>query len=195
VDPTAAHEQFFHVRVIVGIVTGLSVARLLTGLAGFVQHPERHQIYIVHLGWALFLLLAVVHFWWFEFGLSRITGWTFPVYFFVIFYAALFYFVCVLLFPDRIDEYSGFAHYFHSRQKWFYGLLACLFIVDIADTALKGMDRLWALGTEYLVRQAAMATLAVAAMFVRDWRFHAAFACGGLIYQVSWILRQFAFLQ
>jgi hypothetical protein len=24
------------------------------------------------------------------------------------------------LFPDRMDEYAGFAAYFHSWQKWFY---------------------------------------------------------------------------
>jgi len=40
-DPQLAHDQFIHVRIIIGIVTGLSVTRLLTGLARFVQHPVR----------------------------------------------------------------------------------------------------------------------------------------------------------
>jgi hypothetical protein len=38
-----AHEQFIHVRIIIGIVTGLTVTRLLTGLARFVQHPVRDR--------------------------------------------------------------------------------------------------------------------------------------------------------
>lgn len=69
-----------------------------------------------------------MHFWWFEFGLKRIGVWTFEIYLFVISYAALFFFLGALLFPDRMDEYSGFAEYFHPRQKWFYGLLAALFL-------------------------------------------------------------------
>ena len=110
-DPQLAHDQFVDVRIIIGIVTGLSVTRLLTGLARFVQHPVRDRIYLVHLAWAFFLLLAIVHFWWFEFGLERIGVWTFAIYLFVICYAALFFFLCALLFPDRMDEYSGFAEY------------------------------------------------------------------------------------
>ena len=43
-----------------------------------------------------FLLLSVIHFWWFEFGLSRIETWTFPFYFFVLSYAALFVFICAM---------------------------------------------------------------------------------------------------
>jgi len=61
--PQLARDQFIHIRIIIGIATGLSVTRLLTGLARFVQHPARERIYLVHLGWALFLLLAIVHFW------------------------------------------------------------------------------------------------------------------------------------
>lgn len=193
-DPVAAHEQFFHVRVIIGIVTGLSLTRLLTGLARFVQHPNRERIYFIHIGWAFYLLLAVIHFWWFEFSLSRIPGWTFPVYFFVIFYAALFFFLCAILFPDSLNEYASFEDYFHSRQKWFYGLLALLFVVDIVDTSLKGVERLQAYGTEYLARQGLLIVLAVAAMFVRDWRYHGAFVAVGLIAQATWILRQFLVL-
>ena len=79
-----AHDQFIHVRIIIGIVTGLTVTRLLTGLARFVQHPVRDRIYLAHLAWAFFLLLAIVHFWWFEFGLQRIGVWTFEIYLFVI---------------------------------------------------------------------------------------------------------------
>jgi hypothetical protein len=36
------------------------VTRLLTGLARFVQHPVRDRIYLAHLAWAVFLLLACI---------------------------------------------------------------------------------------------------------------------------------------
>lgn len=194
-DAPALHpDQFLHIRVILGVVMGLSVTRLLTGLARFVQHPGREQIYLVHLGWVVFLLLAVIHFWWFEFRLSQIALWRFEHYFFVFCYAALFFFTCVLLFPDRMDEYAGFADYFHSRRKWFYGLLAGLFAVDVIDTLLKGAAHFHALGLEYPIRQALLFTFAVIAMVVRDWRYHAAFVGLALIAQVFWIFRHFEFL-
>jgi hypothetical protein len=148
----------------------------------------------VHLGWALFLLLAIVHFWWFEFGLQRIEQWTFEVYFFVICYAALFFFVCAILFPERMDEYAGFAEYFHSRQKWFYGLLGGLFLADLLDTAVKGPEHFASFGTFYPVRQGALFALAIAAMFIADRRYHAGFVVVGLAAEVYWILSQFQVL-
>jgi hypothetical protein len=193
-DPQLAHDQFIHVRIIIGIVTGLSVTRLLIGLARFVQHPSRDHIYLVHLGWALFLLLAIVHFWWFEFGLQRIGQWTFEVYFFVICYAALFFFVCAILFPERMDEYAGFAEYFHSRQKWFYGLLGGLFLADLLDTAVKGFEHFASFGIFYPIRQGALFALAIAAMFIADRRYHAGFVVLGLLSEVYWILSQFQVL-
>jgi hypothetical protein len=193
-DPQLAHDQFIHIRIIIGIVTGLSVTRLLTGLARFVQHPVRDRIYLVHLGWALFLLLAIVHFWWFEFGLQRIEVWTFEIYVFVICYAALFFFVCALLFPDRMDEYSGFAEYFHSRQKWFYGLLGALFLADLLDTAIKGLEHFSTYGLGYPIRQGVLCALSIAAMFIADRRYHGAFVVVALAAEAYWILSQFQVL-
>ena len=187
-------EVFGHVRIIMATVMGLSVARLLNGLARFVQHPKLDQIYGVHLGWALFLLLSVIHFWWFEFGLSRIETWTFPVYFFVLSYAALFFFVCAILFPDRMDDYSGYEDYFHSRRRWFYGFLSCLFVIDVVDTAMKGAEHFRSLGPVYPYRQAALFSLAVVAMFVQDRRYHAGFVSTAIIAQIWFILAEFEIL-
>ncbi len=63
---------YLHVRVMVGIIVGLIVARLLTGMARFIQHPKLYRIYFVHLGWAFTILLSVIHFWWWEFRLEEV---------------------------------------------------------------------------------------------------------------------------
>ncbi|HRO12452.1 hypothetical protein [Amaricoccus sp.] len=185
-----AHDAFFHVRVIIGLVAGLCITRLLTGLARFVQHPARPRLYPVHLGWVLFLLLAVLHFWWFEFGLGRIGAWSFELYLFVVGYASLFFFTSTLLFPDRIDEYAGFADYFHARQRWFYGFLALILLTDIVDTIVKGDAHLRALGPAYVAVDAVLAGFAFVAIGVRDRRFHAAFVILALAAQLWRILRQ-----
>ena len=68
-------EIFQHVRVVMGIVLGLGITRLLTGLARFVQHPGHARAYPVHIGWALTLLLTLVHFWWWEIRLVDLQHW------------------------------------------------------------------------------------------------------------------------
>ena len=186
-------EAFFHVRILVGIITALSLSRLITGLARPVQDQDWHRVGLVHTGWAVFLLLMIVHFWWFELGLARIEKWTFGLYLFVIGYAILLFLICTILFPDQADRKMNLEEYFYSRQKWFYGLLAVIFLVDIADTAFKGLDHLRALGLEYLLRQTAFVVLSVIGMFVRRPLYHRAFVAGAILYQVSWAVRQFEF--
>lgn len=186
------HETFLHVRVIIGLVAGLCITRLLTGLARFVQHPARPRLYPVHLGWVAFLLLAVMYFWWFEFGLGQVRIWSFELYLFVVGYASLFFFTSTLLFPDRMEEYDGFEDYFLARQRWFYGLLAAIFLVDVVDTLLKGREHWLKLGPAFSLVDVAMAlaALALAVWRTDDRRVHAGFVMLALAVQLWRIGRQ-----
>ena len=182
---------FTHVRIIMGIALGLGITRLLTGTAGFVQHPQRRRVSWVHMGWVLFMLVSLSHFWWWEFWLQGISDWTYEIYFFLISYTILLYFLCALLFPDNVDEYGGYEEYFLSRRKWFFGLLGVTFAFDFVDTLLKGVAHYERYGLEYLVRTPILIGLCIAAMFVGNRKLHAAFVIGILLYEASWILRQF----
>jgi hypothetical protein len=55
-----------------------------------------------------FLLLYLIHFWWWEFRLQAVQRWTFPLYFFISMYAVIQYLVCVLLFPEEMADYDSF---------------------------------------------------------------------------------------
>lgn len=193
-DLTHNADAYFHVRVLIGMVTGLGLARLLTGLSGFVQHPGRTKIYPPHIAWTLFMLIYIIHFWWFEFGLSIIGRWEFDNYAFIIGYAALLFFITTLLFPDRMDEYKGFSDYFTSRRKWFYGLLSAVFVVDMLDSLVKGQAHFAELGPFYPVRQTGLALLCVAAIFTKNSRFHLGFGILAILAEVWWIATKFRFL-
>src|SRR5262245_66541240 len=93
-------DLYLHVRVLIALILGLSVTRLVSGIAGLVQHPGRYPIWPVHLAWVAWALLNVVTFWWFEFRLNQIQHWTYGLYFFVCVYASMYYFLSVLLFPQ-----------------------------------------------------------------------------------------------
>ena len=93
-----------------------------------------------------------------------------------------------------MEEYAGYADYFQSRQKWFYGLLSGLFVIDVIDTVLKGADHFRSLGPEYPYKQAAFFAFAIAAMVVRSRRFHQGFVAAALLVQIWFILAEFEIL-
>ena len=147
-----ANDLFLHVRVIIGVILGLSVSRLLLGLATFVEHPGKRKVSLVHLGWVAWALLSVIGYWWWEFRLNQITDWTFGRYLFIFAYASFYFLICAILFPGDLDGYDGYADYFLSRRKWLFSLIALTFVLDIGDTLLKGAAYLSALGPVYGVR-------------------------------------------
>lgn len=60
-QPLAA-EAFTHIRMIVGTIVGLCISRILIGVAKFIQHPNKKELYGAHLLWIAFTLLTVIHF-------------------------------------------------------------------------------------------------------------------------------------
>jgi hypothetical protein len=181
---------FIHVKVAIGMVVGLAIASVLTGAARFVQHPARHKPDWIHLAWALSMLLSMMHFWWWEYRLATVS-WRFELYLFVMSFAILYYFMCALLFPADINEYRDWRDYFMSRRRWFFILLAASIVFDAFDSLLKGREHFAGFGAEYPIRIAAYLLLAAVAAWTPNRRFHAAFAAGNLVYQLSWILRSF----
>jgi hypothetical protein len=121
---------YVYVRVLFGMIVGLSVAHLLKGVALIVQHPSWYRVYWVHLVWVLFLFLYLIHFWWWEFNLVRIREWTFPIYFFIALYAVLLYLLCTLFFPEQITEYDGFKGYVGACRYIFRPMNIQLFTTD-----------------------------------------------------------------
>lgn len=183
------HEVFLHVRVLIGVVLGLGLTRILSGIAALVQHPDRRALYAAHLVWVAALLVMIVHFWWWEFALERIVTWRFELFAFVLLYAFLFYLLASLLFPERMDDYTGYEDYFLSRRAWFFGLLIASFAADFLDTLIKGRAHLHELGYEYEARLAIGIILFAMAIWTRNRRFHLALPVLFLAYYVSWIAR------
>lgn len=180
---------FEHCRLLIGMVLSLALARLLNGLAKFVQHPKKTKIFPIHLLWAITILLHLIHFWWWEFRLVYISIWTFEIYLMLICYAIDIFLLCVLLFPDDMQEYSGFEEYFMSRRKWFFGFFGFGFVLDFIDTALKGSAYFKSLGWEYIARNVILIGLSVAAIFISKIKFHLGFVATALAYDVWSIFR------
>jgi hypothetical protein len=182
-------DMYLHIRVLFTIILGLGVSRLLTGVAKIVQHPKENKVYWVHLLWALFLFLYLIHYWWWEYRLQTIQKWTFPLYFFVALYAVILFFLCVLFFPEEMADYNSFRDYFYSRRRWIFSFMTILFIADFADTLIKGSGYLHALGPVYYIRTASYIVLS--AIKIKNPIFHAGFAIYATLYEIVLILRYY----
>jgi hypothetical protein len=188
--PTTQFDLYVHVRVLIGIILGLSVTRLVGGVAGFIQHPGRDRISLIHLGWVAWALLSVITFWWWEFRLSSIQ-WNFGVYFFVVIYSSMYFFLSVLLFPADLAEYEGYQDYFLSRRVWFFGFVALTLGLDLVDTWIKGTEYWRTLGPEDPIRIVAFLALCAIAAKTRNLAFHSIFVVIWLVYEVTFFFRQY----
>ena len=184
-------DLYLHVRVLIALILGLSVTRLVSGIAALVQHPGRYPIWPVHLGWVAWALLNVVTFWWWEFRLSQIQHWTYGLYFFVCVYASMYYFLSL---PQDLDEYKGYEDYFLSRRRWFFGFAALTEALDVVDTWIKGEAHLRSLGLDYLVATGAFILLSVVAARTRNPKFRMLFALSAVAYEISFAIRHFGTL-
>ncbi|HMN70483.1 MAG TPA: hypothetical protein PKA55_01300 [Rhodoblastus sp.] len=174
-----------------GMVIGLGMTRLLSGVARIIQHPAQHRVSALHLGWVASLLLMLVHFWWWEFGLFQIQDWTFGKYLFVIGYAITLFMLCALLFPDSMQDYGSYEEFFYARRAWFFGILALTYLLDIVDTLMKGEAHMARFGGEYLLRTPILVGACMLAAISRDRRVHIALVTLMLAHQVWWIFRLF----
>jgi hypothetical protein len=178
---------YSHVLVIVGVVISLGLTHLLRSFAHIVQHPHKERPYWVHLAWAFFMFIYILHYWWWEFHLRELGGWSFAVYLFVIAYAVLIYMSCSMLFPDSMDGYGGYEDYYYSRKSWFFGLLIALFTLDFVDTLLKGRQYYLHLGLPYTIRTIVFIVGYGIAISTNNRRFHRIFSITAIVYQFLYI--------
>lgn len=182
---------FFHIRILITIILGLSITHLLKSSAKFIQHPQREKYYWLHLLWVFYIFLLLVHFWWWEYRLTSIEHWNFSSYFFIIIYATTFYSISVILFPEDIKDYSSYEDYFYSRKTWFFSLMAVSFLLDVGDTLLKGKAYFRSLSIEYPIRNAIHIILCLAAIKISNRKFHAVLVILFLVYELYWVFRLF----
>lgn len=186
-EPFAAVDLFVHVRIVMGIVVGLGITRLLTGLAALAQNPRRARLSALHLLWTLFVLVELVLFWWWEFALIELPHWSFGSFAFVIAYAITLFLMAALLVPDHIEDYAGYEDYFLKRRHWFFGAFAATLVLDLIDTVLKGPDYAGSVGPDYWVQIPISLGLAALAIWTSNRRIHFAIVLLQLGYQAWWI--------
>lgn len=177
---------FLHIRVVMGIILGLSITTVLKGLAQIIEHPQRRGCSALHLGWVAWTLISLVTFWWWEFRLIEVHRWTFETYLFVIVYCATWFLLCALLFPDDLREYGSYGNYLMQRRRWIFSVMAALTLLDLVDTAIKGSSRWKLLGAAYPLHAVLMLAVAVLGWRLRSQRTQLRLVLATLAYQTGY---------
>ncbi|MEO6198329.1 MAG: hypothetical protein ABIO68_00120 [Sphingomicrobium sp.] len=184
-------EFFLHVRVLIGVILGLSIGKLLSGLAAVSEQARTNMLWWVHMGWVVWAILSVLGFWWWEFQLFGISDWTFGKYLFLFTYAASYYVLCAMLFPQYLEEKTGYKNYFLDHRKYFFGVVAISSILDIGDTLLKGTSHLASLGIGYFLRIAVILAICAIGARSRNARIHSALILLALASQIAFFFIYF----
>ncbi|MDT3501142.1 hypothetical protein [Stenotrophomonas maltophilia] len=182
---------FLHIRVVMGIILGLSITTLLKGLAQIIEHPQRRGCSALHLCWVAWTLVSLVTFWWWEFRLIEVHRWTFETYLFVICYSAAWFLLCALLFPDDLRDYGSYGNYLMQRRRWIFGVIGALTLLDLVDTAIKGTSRWHLLGAAYPVHTLLMLLVVLLGWKLRSGRAQLRLAAATLLYQLGYFTAEY----
>ena len=185
-------DLFEYISVLSSIIVGLGIAHLLRGVIGIIHHPEEGKPYWIHLIWVSSTFLLAVVWWWFQFNLAEIERWTFGSYVFVLTYSVTIYLLCAVLFPAHLASFGNYKVFYYSKSPWYFSFFIVQRSVDIVDTFAKGgFDRFIGFGPEYWIGGPLQIILAGVAIFTRNEKFHAIFAIGVILLQVSIAFRLF----
>jgi hypothetical protein len=123
--------------VLFSVLMGLSLSRLLVGVARVVVDPER-RIHWLPLLWTIELFLFQITLWWFVYTRADQSTWTFVHYVVTVVLLVLLYFQGVLLYPELGPRDEGTLDSFLSRRAWFFTVFFLIFHANAVENVLAG---------------------------------------------------------
>lgn len=178
-------DAFEYLAALMAVIVGLTIVHVLEGFGRIISDPTRYRVYWIHFLWAVWLLFYCVFFWWFEFGLSALEVWTFGHFTQVLLYAAILYYIAVVLFPRGANFDGDFRAYYYNRRGWLMAGFIMANVIDVFDTLMKGDVHFSQLGLEYPINIVTSILIAAAA-----WRFRAVWLHAAVILiTIGWQVR------
>lgn len=123
--------------VLFSVLLGLSLSRLLVGLARIVVDPER-RIHWLPLLWAIQLFCFQITLWWLIYQRADQPTWSFGHYLVLMAYPVLLFFQGVLLYPELGPQNEGTLESFFSRRRWFFAIAFLILHLDFTEGLLAG---------------------------------------------------------
>jgi len=188
-------DPFTHIKSVLAIVLGLSLAHLIQASLNILLHRGNKKPYWVQMLWVFYVFLLILHFWWWEYNLTGIKVWTFLEYMFVTLYIINYYAIAYVIFPNNISEYDdSYQNYFYARKNWFFSFLGFSFLLDVIDTLIKGRQYFSHSGSEYDARILVSIVLCLLGIRISNRKFQSALVIFFIIYEMVYIARTTSYI-
>ncbi|MFN2623913.1 MAG: hypothetical protein ABR611_13830 [Chthoniobacterales bacterium] len=185
---------FEHLSVLASIIVGLAVSQVLFGLGQLVRRRGSYKPDVLYLLCNAIILLTLVDSWWAVFSWHDASNWSYRMTWFVLLNPLLVTTAAQLLPPDWDEKPIDLSRAFYRNHRLFFGLLACYPVIDIIDSALKGMTHFKSLGPSYPTSCLSMALLCLVAALTRSRKVQLVCSVGILLVVFSWIFEVLAFV-
>ncbi len=166
-------DQFEYLSVLVSIVLGLGMTHILVGVGRLMRRRRRVTFHWVHSLQIATTFLYLVNQWWVVFSWAEYPDLSFFHHVFLMSAPVALFLASVLLFPDEDGGEISLRGHYVEIQRPFYLLFSLLYLIDVVDTGLKGLDRFAALGPAYWSMMLTGFFVVGSAAFVRGPRYHA----------------------
>lgn len=163
-------DAFSYLSVLLAVIIGLAITQVLQGYRALALARRQVRWYAPPLVWSLLVLILVTQHWWASFGLAERREWSFVQFGATLLETALLYMMAALVLPDvKGGESTDLKAHYHREAPLFFGVGAAAILWNgVRELALYGeLPKGLNLGFQLVFLM-----LSVAAMFVRNERFH-----------------------
>jgi hypothetical protein len=185
---------FEHLSVLASIIVGLSVSQVLFGLGQLVRRRGSYKPDALYLLCNAIILLTLVDSWWAVFSWHDASAWSYRMTWFVLLNPLLVTTAAQLLPPEWDQKPIDLSGAFYRNHRLFFALLALYPLIDLLDSAWKGMTHFQGLGAGYPVTCCSMTLLCLIAAFVTSRKVQIVCSIGILLVVFSWIFEVSAFV-
>jgi len=153
--------------VFIGILVGLSVAKLVSFLGQLASGEKPNKLSATHWTYLALLFLMQVHYWWALWFAKAIGEANLLVFFQLLAPPLLMYLATAILSPEgMVAEAKPLQQYFEQRAKAFYTVLIALFVISTEQGIF-----IWHQPPQAIVLKVIFIVLTVIALLVSSTRF------------------------
>ncbi len=176
-------DSFEYLSVFLSILLGLAVTHLVVGTVSIIQERAITKVYWVHLLWVANGLAYITQAWWFFNIWDGLESWSMSIFYLLFSYTLLLTAFVSLLFPIR-GSVTDYRTYFYQNFRWFFGIQFLWLCLDVVEVTTKAATGLRPIPDGYFLLSVPLALFVLAAVFVKNPRYHAFLALLVFFYQV-----------
>ena len=176
-------DSFEYLSVFLSILLGLAVTHLIVGTVSIIQQRASTKVYWVHLLWVVNGIAYITQTWWFFNLWDGLESWPASIFYLLFIYTLVLTAFVSLLFPIR-GSIIDYRAYFYEQFRWFFGLQFLWLCLDVVEVTIKATSGLRPIPGDYFLLTVPLMLFVLAAIFVKNSRYHAFLAILVFFYQV-----------